>query len=95
MALTRDEVVHVARLARLRLGDEEIAHLQHDLANILDAFEALQALDTGAGEPFTPLDDHLAPLRDDVVRNPPATDDLLAVAPDRHGRLFHVPKIIE
>jgi hypothetical protein len=29
------------------------------------------------------------------VRNPPAGEDLLAGAPDRHGRLFHVPKIIE
>lgn len=95
MALTRDEVAHVARLARLRLGDDEIVRLQNDLTHILDAFETLQRLDTGDAEPFTPLDEHLAPLREDVAGNPPGDEDLLAAAPERHGRLFHVPKIIE
>lgn len=95
MALTKDEVARVARLARLRLGDDESVRLQSDLTHILDAFETLQRLDTGDTEPFTPLDEHLAPLRDDVAENPPGDEALLAAAPERHGRLFHVPKIIE
>jgi len=95
VALTRDEVAHVARLARLRLGDDEIDALRSDLTHILDAFDTLQRLDTGDTEPYTPLDERLAPLRDDVADHPPADDDLLAAAPERHGRLFHVPKIIE
>jgi len=95
VALTRNDVVHVARLARLHLGDEEIAHLSHDLARILEAFETLQKLDTGTGEPFRPLDAHLAPLREDEAVESPIQDALLDTAPDRLGRLFHVPKIIE
>jgi aspartyl-tRNA(Asn)/glutamyl-tRNA(Gln) amidotransferase subunit C len=95
VALTRDEVANVARLARLRLTDDEIAALRGDLAHILDAFETLQRLDTGDREPYTPLDDRLASLREDRADNPPASDDLLAAAPARHGRLFQVPKIIE
>lgn len=95
MALTTDEVAHVARLARLRLDDAEIARLQHDLTHILDAFAALQTLDTAGVDPFTPLDDRIAPLREDVTAEAADRDALLAGAPDRHGRLFHVPKIIE
>lgn len=95
MAVSRDDVDRVARLARLRLTADETRRLEQDLSHILDAFETLQGLDTGDGEPFTPLDEHLVRLREDVADNPIASDDLLDGAPDRHGRLFHVPKIIE
>jgi Asp-tRNA(Asn)/Glu-tRNA(Gln) amidotransferase C subunit len=42
-----------------------------------------------------PVDIADAPLRADGAENPPAGDALLEQAPDRHGRLFHVPRIIE
>lgn len=95
MPLTVDEVTHVAELARLRLDAGEIARLQHDLTAILDAFATLQALATDRDPPFTPLDEHLAPWRDDVVATRTDPDALLAGVPDRRGRLVHVPKIIE
>jgi aspartyl-tRNA(Asn)/glutamyl-tRNA(Gln) amidotransferase subunit C len=95
VAVTREEVVHVARLARLALGEDETRRLQDDLTHILDAFETLQRLGAADDEPFAPLDDRLGGLRADVVDNPAGDDALLDGAPDRHGRLFHVPKIIE
>lgn len=95
MAITRDDVRRTALLARLTLTPEEEERLTTDLNHILDAFTTLQSLPTDDVEVMRPLDTDLAPLRDDAVANPPADEALLAGAPDRHGRLFHVPKIIE
>ena len=95
MAITRDDVRRTALLARLALTPEEEERFTADLNHILDAFTTLQALPTEGVEVMRPLDTELAPLRDDAARNPPADDALLAGAPDRHDRLFHVPKIIE
>lgn len=95
MAITRDDVRQVATLARLRLTPDEEAGLTADLAHILDAFTRLQALDTTGVDPTAHVEDFGAPMRDDVVKNPPAGEALLANAPARDGRLFRVPKIIE
>ncbi len=95
MPITRDEIRHVATLAKLRLSPDEEARLATDLGHILDAFARLQALDTSAVPPTAHVEELGAPLRDDVVLNPAAADEALANAPARDGRLFRVPKIIE
>jgi aspartyl-tRNA(Asn)/glutamyl-tRNA(Gln) amidotransferase subunit C len=95
VAITRDDVRRTAHLARLRLTAEEEERFTTDLNHILDAFTTLQALPTDGVEIMRPLDAEIAGLRDDAVTNPPGDEALLAGAPDRHGRLFHVPKIIE
>jgi aspartyl-tRNA(Asn)/glutamyl-tRNA(Gln) amidotransferase subunit C len=95
VAITREEVRRVAALARLRLDADEEARLTADLDHILDAFARLRTLDTTGVDPTAHVEDVGAPLRDDVVTNPPAGEALLANAPARDGRAFRVPKIIE
>ena len=95
MAITRDEVRRVAALARLRLSAEDEERLTADLANILDAFARLSAIDTSAVPPTAHVEADRPAFRDDVVANPPATEGLLVNAPARDGRFFRVPKIIE
>jgi aspartyl-tRNA(Asn)/glutamyl-tRNA(Gln) amidotransferase subunit C len=95
VAITRDDVRRTAHLARLQLTAEEEERFTADLNHILDAFTTLQALPTAGVDIMRPLDDRIAPWRDDAVTNPPGDEALLAGAPERHGRLFHVPKIIE
>lgn len=95
VAITRDQVRRVAALARLRLSASEEEGLTADLGHILGAFERLQALDTAGVTPARALCEPTTPLRDDVVTNPEATDDLLANAPVPEGRYFRVPKILE
>ena len=85
----------MATLAKLRLEPDEETRLTADLGHILDAFARLQALDTSSVPPTAHVEDTGAPLRDDVVLNPPAGDEMLANAPARDGRRFRVPKIIE
>ena len=95
MPITREEVRRTALLARLSLTETEEVELTVQLDHILEHFQRLNDLDTAAVEPtahIAPID---TPFRDDVVRNQPNTDELLANAPARDGNYFRVPKIIE
>jgi aspartyl-tRNA(Asn)/glutamyl-tRNA(Gln) amidotransferase subunit C len=93
--ITREEVRHVALLARLELTPEEEKAMAATLDEILTYMEQLGELDVSAVEPTAHVLDLATPLRDDRVTNTPATDALLANAPARDGDFFKVPKIIE
>ena len=95
MPLSVEDVRHIALLARLELSADEEAAFALQLDHILSHFEKLKQLDTDAVEPTAHIVDMATPFRDDVVRNRPAVDALLANAPQRDGALFKVPKIIE
>ena len=95
MAITREEVRHIALLARMPLSeDEEIAFAQQ-LDHILEAFTNLDRLDTTDVEPTAHIAPMATPFREDVVSTTPNTDAWLANSPARDGRFFKVPKIIE
>ncbi|MEO5656934.1 MAG: Asp-tRNA(Asn)/Glu-tRNA(Gln) amidotransferase subunit GatC [Nitrospiria bacterium] len=95
MDVTREQVEHVAKLARLAIGEEEKATFARQLSSILTYVEALNALDTSGVEPTS----HVIPVRnvfrDDEVRPSLSREDALANAPDQSGGCFRVPKIIE
>ena len=95
MALTREQVQHIALLARLQLTPDEEAMLCEQLGAILEYVETLQEVDTSAVPPTAHMVDSENPLRDDEVRNTPQTELMLANAPERDGDYFKVPKIIE
>ena len=91
MAISRDEVLHVARLARLALTDEEVERLGAQLNAILEAVGRVSELDLEGVEPTAhPLD--LANVwAADEPRPSLTPDEALANAPDRSGDLFRVP----
>ena len=91
MAITRDEVLHVAALARLELLDEEVERFQEQLNAILEAVGKVAELDLSDVEPTAhPLD--LANVwAVDEPRPCLPVDEALANAPDRDGALFRVP----
>jgi len=93
--ITRDEIRHVALLARLALDPAEEEAMTATLDAILTYMEQLAELDTSAVEPTAHILDLPTPWRDDVVTNAPDADRLLANAPARDGDFFRVPKIIE
>ncbi|HEY7253748.1 MAG TPA: Asp-tRNA(Asn)/Glu-tRNA(Gln) amidotransferase subunit GatC [Methylomirabilota bacterium] len=89
------DVEHVARLARLELSAAEKERMRKELDGILSYIDKLRAVDTRGVEPTS----HAVPLTN-VMRNDTEVaslpqDEMLANAPDRHGELFRVPKIIE
>ncbi|PYM20617.1 MAG: Asp-tRNA(Asn)/Glu-tRNA(Gln) amidotransferase subunit GatB [Candidatus Rokuibacteriota bacterium] len=93
--ITREEVAHVARLARLELSDAELERMRAELDAILAYIDKLSTLDVDGVEPTS----HAVPLvnvmRDDEPRPSCPSEEMLANAPDRHGDLFRVPRIIE
>lgn len=95
MAITRKDVEHVARLARLALSEEELDLLQVQLARILEHAERVTSLDTEGVEPTS----HAIPLanvfREDVAVPGLSQEEALANAPEADAGQFRVPKIIE
>ncbi len=93
--ITRSEVEHVARLARLELTEEEKERMTAQLDSILGYIEKLNELDTSQVEPTTTVIPMVSAMREDQVRPSLKQDDALANAPDREGVFFRVPRIIE
>ena len=93
--ISRDDVVRVARLARLALESAELEVMRTQLAGILAYIDTLRELDIEGVEPTA----HAVPLvnvmREDEVVPCLPQDQMLANAPDRVGELFRVPRIIE
>ncbi|MBC9784040.1 Asp-tRNA(Asn)/Glu-tRNA(Gln) amidotransferase subunit GatC [Heliobacterium chlorum] len=94
MSLTKDEVQHVAMLARLELSDKEVEKYTTQLNDILGYAQRLQALDTANVPPTA----HVFPLqnvmRDDRVDPSMAREKIVANAPDEEDGFFRVPKIV-
>lgn len=95
MAITREEVLHVARLARLSLTEAEADRLREQLGDILSYIRQLDALDTKDVVPTSHAVEMGTPFRDDAVRPFGDREAILANAPDREGDFFRVPRIIE
>ncbi len=95
MKISRAEVEHVSRLARLALADQEIDALRKDMDQILDYVEQLNQLDT---QEITPTA-HAVPmenaLRDDTIRPGFSREQALANAPAPDPSGFRVPRVIE
>jgi aspartyl-tRNA(Asn)/glutamyl-tRNA(Gln) amidotransferase subunit C len=91
LAITRDEVLHVAALARLALTEEEVERLGAQLNAILEAVGKVAELDLSGVEPTShPLD--LANVSaEDEARPSLPLEDAFANAPDREGDFFKVP----
>jgi len=89
--ITRDEVLHVARLARLELSDDEIGRLQEQLSDILEAVSKVSELDLSEVPPTAhPLEIANA-WAEDVPRPCLELDEAFANAPDRDDDYFRVP----
>lgn len=95
MALTREQVEHIAELAKLGLGDEEVETFREQLSAILEYVAKLNCLDTSAIPPTASV----APLRNvmrrDDVEAALSQADALANAPSTEGGYFQVKAILE
>jgi aspartyl-tRNA(Asn)/glutamyl-tRNA(Gln) amidotransferase subunit C len=92
--LSRDDVAHVAYLARLGLTDNELSRLEGQLNHIVDQYAILSQLDTAAIPPTAQTIELENILRDDLVEPSFTPDEALANAPERDGDFIVVPAII-
>jgi aspartyl-tRNA(Asn)/glutamyl-tRNA(Gln) amidotransferase subunit C len=92
--VTKEDVLRVARLARLTLDEQGAEAMTEHFTKVLAYIEKLTVLPTDDIEPATHAVTVAAPLRADCVTNAP-DPALLQTAPAKDGTFFKVPKIIE
>ncbi len=93
--ISRDDVLHLAQLSSLQLGDDEVTNLQADIGNILNYVEQLKELDTSGVEPTYQVTGLANVWRDDTVIDYGITrESLLALAPASSNDQVKVPKVL-
>jgi aspartyl-tRNA(Asn)/glutamyl-tRNA(Gln) amidotransferase subunit C len=95
MALSREEVLHIAQLARVGLSEEDVARFREQLSDVLDHFETLKALDTEGVEPTAYPLALESVMRSDEVRPSLPRDEVLANAPRAEDGAFRVRAVLE
>ena len=95
MALTNEQVEHVALLARLGLSDEERERLREQLSSILGHIDQLRAVDTSDVPPTAQVIPLAPVLRDDVVQPSLTVEQVLANAPRTEGGFIKVRAILD
>jgi aspartyl-tRNA(Asn)/glutamyl-tRNA(Gln) amidotransferase subunit C len=93
MAITREDVLHVARLARLELSDEEVERFGGQLSAILDAVGKVSELDLEDVSPTSHPLDLVNVFGEDVPRPCLSREEALANAPDPEDGFFGVPPV--
>jgi aspartyl-tRNA(Asn)/glutamyl-tRNA(Gln) amidotransferase subunit C len=91
MAISREQVLHVARLARLDLREDELERLTGELRAILDAVSKVSELDLADVPPTSHPLDLVNAWAEDEPHDPLPLEDVFANAPAREGDLFRVP----
>ncbi len=95
MKLSREEVLRIARLARLGLSDAEVDRMGEQLSDILENFEILKQVDTSDIPPTAQSIDLQNVLRDDEVSSSLTSEEVLANAPRKEGGYFRVRAVLE
>ena len=95
MKLNREEVLHIALLARLGLTEAEADMMREQLSNLLEHFEVLQAVDTSGIPPTAQSIELQNVVRDDEVTPSLTKSQVLANAPRQEGDFFRVCPVLE
>lgn len=95
MKLNREQVLHIARLARVGLTEAEVAKLSEQLSNILENFEVLQQVDTGDIAPTAQSIALQNVMKSDEVIDSLPPPQVLANAPRREEDWFRIRAVLE
>jgi aspartyl-tRNA(Asn)/glutamyl-tRNA(Gln) amidotransferase subunit C len=95
MALTREDVLRAARLARIAIDDSEADAVLDQLLRIFDMIEEMRAVDVSGVQPMAHAQDVILRLREDVVTESDQHELFQSIAPRVERELYLVPKVIE
>jgi aspartyl-tRNA(Asn)/glutamyl-tRNA(Gln) amidotransferase subunit C len=95
MALIRDDVKRVARLARIAVQESEADEVLEQLARIFVMIEDVRAIDVSSVEPMAHAQDVVVRMREDVVTEFDQRELFQSIAPCVRDGLYLVPKVIE
>ena len=95
MSVDAETIRRVARLARIAVREDEVAHLQGEVNAVLAFVEQLNEVNVEGIEPMTSVTPMEMKKRADVVTDGNIVDDILANAPATENHFFLVPKVVE
>ena len=95
MAVDRETVRRIARLARIAVDEDQIAAMEGELNALLTWVEQLQEVDVEGVLPMTSVVEQRLKMRDDVVTDGGYAEDLMLNAPQTEDHFFVVPKVVE
>lgn len=95
MRISKEEIEHIAMLARLKFTSEEKELFVSQLSSILDYMEKLNELDTKDIEPTSHVLSLINVMRDDIMVESIPQEEALMNAPSRTDKFYRVPKIID
>jgi len=95
MSLDAAAVARIARLARIRLTEDEQTNLASELSQVLAWVDELAQVNTDGVEPMTSVVGARLKPRPDIVDHETTRDDILANAPEPMAGFFTVPKVVE
>ena len=95
MSLDKETVRRIARLARIKVPEEDLEPLAAELSNILDWVEQLAEVETADVPPMTGVVEMRLAEREDVVTDGGYPEKIVANAPDAVRGFFAVPKVVE
>lgn len=92
--ISREDVQHLAQLARLRLSDEDVERFSKQLSSIVDYMEVLNTIDTSNVAPLYSPAQHDIQYRQDVAAHVRTREQVMANAPEKDENYFIVPRIV-
>ncbi|MDC6448255.1 Asp-tRNA(Asn)/Glu-tRNA(Gln) amidotransferase subunit GatC [Alphaproteobacteria bacterium] len=95
MKLDTNTINKIAKLARIKLSDDEANELIKDMNLILDWVEQLDEVNTDSVEPLTNISSSTLPQRNDKAADINSSDEILKNSPDKLEGYFVVPKVVE
>lgn len=95
MAISKEEIIHIAKLSSLNLTEEEIARYAEDLTDILEFAEVVNKLNTDEIKETIGINGEYNVFRKDEVKQTLSKEELLKNAPSQDEGMFRIPKVIQ
>lgn len=95
MAISKDEIIHIAKLASLNLTEEEIEKYSLDLTDILEFAKIVNELNTDDIKETIGINGEYNVFRKDEIKQPMSKEELLKNAPSQDEGMFRLPKVIQ
>lgn len=94
MEISREEILHIAKLASLKIKEDEIEEYRKNLQDILNFAKTINSLDTSKIEETNGISSNVNVFREDKVKIFKDTERLMQNAPEKNGNMFVIPKVI-
>ncbi len=95
MQVSKEEILHIAKLAALNIKDEEVEEYRKNLQDILNFAEIVNKVNTDGVSETIGSTDNVNVFREDEIKDFKDKDLLLANAPEKQNNMFNIPKVIQ